>query len=57
MSELAKLYFLGDYLDDQAFRSDVLDRFAKLVNGQERCPDVVEIGLIWSQTPPYSLFR
>lgn len=57
MSELVKLYFLGDYLDDRASRSDVLDRFAKLVYRQERHPNADEIGLIWSQTPVCSPFR
>lgn len=54
---LAKLYILGDFLDDSAFRMDMLKRFTSKAITTNTYPDLGVIILVWEQTPEHSPLR
>lgn len=55
--QLAKLYILGDFLDDSAFRVDMLLRFTLRAVTQNAYPDLDIIIAVWEQTPEHSPLR
>ena len=57
MLAMTKLYILGDFLHDQAFRGTVLDRIANLACQQNIVPGPRVATLAWTQTPPGSSLR
>jgi len=57
MREAAKLYILGDFLDDSAFRITMLSLFAKDAIGNNRYPSNAIVTPAWEQTPENSPLR
>jgi hypothetical protein len=55
--QLAKLYILGDFLDDSAFRGDMLIPFTSKAVTQNAYPDLEIIVFIWERTPERSPLR
>lgn len=54
---LAKLYILGDFLDDSAFRTEMLKRFTSKAITTNTYPELDIITLVWDQTPEHSPLR
>lgn len=55
--QLAKLYILGDFLDDSAFRVDMLKRFTSRAITANAYPDLTIVTPVWEQTPERSPLR
>lgn len=57
LCDIAGLYILGDFLDDSAFRMNMLRRFASRSIDQNVYPNVETVTLTWEQTPENSPLR
>ena len=57
LHELAGLYILGDFLDDLAFRVEMLNWFTSRAINENICPHPLTLTLIWEQTPDTSPLR
>jgi len=55
--QLAKLYILGDFLADSAFRVDMLKRFTAKAVTQNAYADLDVAIIVWEQTPEHSPLR